>query len=172
MIIRQKTENDELTSKFLAYLGTFPISSKTFKNYKSDISHFTAWIIFKIRSYGSFANSLKDALPFVKNELAYDYKDFLSENKESEKTINRRLSTLRHLARFFLESQVLDFDFMAGVANITSRKTLNLRKHPILNEFQRQLESENVSKNTIKNYMSDVRQFFSWLEAQKTFNTN
>ncbi len=159
--------SDKIESLFLQYLASLSISQKTLKNYKSDLLHFTGWLILKVRSYGVFAESLADSLPFIKNEVVSEYKNFLTQNHEPAKTINRRLSTLRHLARFLIQAQILDFDFMAGVSNITSSKNIKISQHPIVIEFQKHLESQNVSKNTIKNYLSDIRQFLSWLENQE-----
>jgi site-specific recombinase XerD len=56
--------------------------------------------------------------------------------------------------------------------------TTNIRKDgqnesEILNvvyDFERFLEKEKVSKNTSKNYVSDVKQFVSWLKEETQIN--
>ncbi|MEK7470837.1 MAG: site-specific integrase, partial [Patescibacteria group bacterium] len=94
------------------------------------------------------------------------------ENRVPVATINRRLSTLRHFGRFLTSYQTLDFNFMEGIENATSVKKPQANAISIINEFRAHLEAEKSSPNTIKNYLSDVRQFLSWLETnQETLNS-
>lgn len=159
---------EELFSDYLARVG---ISGKTFKNYRSDIAHFTGWLIFRVRTFGVSVQELTEAIPFLSGELAKEYKNYLTENNVSSKTVNRRLSTLRHLGRFLLESQILEFDFMDGVQNITLSENVKPDHGKLISGFQKHLESQNVSHNTVKNYVSDIRQFLYWLE-QKNLTTH
>lgn len=152
--------------EFLTYLSALNISPKSLKNYKSDVSHFTGWIILKVRSYGAYIDNLTEAVPFLNKNLIWQYKAYLIENSIPGKTINRRLSTLRHLAKHLLASQILDFDFMEGIENITQTKKPTFSAQPLISSFKTHLEAEKASKNTVKNYMSDVRQFLTWLEAR------
>lgn len=163
---------DKITKNFFDYLRDLDISKKTHKNYRSDISHFTGWLIFKLKTLGSYAEELSEAIPFINEKTAWEYKNYLIQNDISENTINRRLSTLRHLARFLTATQIIDFDFMDGISNIQQQEDEE-DIHPIVEEFEKHLKSEDVSKNTVKNYLSDVRQFISWLEKNhKTFQQN
>ncbi len=152
-------------NEFLSYLAALNISPKSLKNYKSDLNHFTGWIILKVRSYGAYVESLSEAIPFLNKNLIWNYKTYLLENSIPAKTVNRRLSTLRHLAKHLLASQALDFDFMEGVENTAQVKKYLFSAHPLINGFKSHLEAGNASSNTIKNYLSDVRQFLTWLEA-------
>lgn len=158
--------SDSVKNNFSKYLSVLGISSKTHKNYRSDLTHFTAWIILKIRSFGSYIETLTEAVPFLNTNLVLEYKNYLNENKVPNKTINRRLSTIRHLSKFLLSSQLVDSDFTEGVENLTTLKVTKITLSPIINEFQAYLEAKKMSKNTLKNYLSDVRQFLSWLESK------
>ncbi len=158
--------------EFLKYLASLKISGKSLKNYKSDVYHFTAWIILKVRTYGAYIENLTEAVPFLNKTLVSEYKNYLLENSIPVRTVNRRLSTLRHLAKHLLASQVLDFDFMAGVENIAQTKKAAFSSHPLVSGFKSFLEAEKVSSNTIKNYMSDIRQFLTWLEQNDSRFTN
>lgn len=162
---------DRIEANFLDYLRNTKLSAKTFKNYKSDINHFTAWLILKLRSLGISADRLSETIPFITKKTASEYKLYLSQNGISTNTVNRRLSTLRHLAYFLTEIQILDFDFVQDVVNIPSSKKQDVS--PIVISFQKHLQEEKVSKNTIKNYVSDIKQFLAWIEANnKTHQTN
>lgn len=156
---------DTTKNSFIEYLSSLNLSPKSHKNYRSDLNHFLAWAILKIRSYGPFIEDLTDTIPFLTQRLALGYKTFMTENNFPDKTINRRLSTLRHLSRFLVSTQVIDSDFMGEIENMTSVKKPKSKVDPIVNDFRAHLEAEKISANTIKNYVSDVRQFLTWLES-------
>lgn len=169
--MNQHQKNDSLKQNFIEYLSSLSVSKNSIKNYKSDISHFLGWAILKVRSFGAYIESLSELLPFLNSDLAIEYKKYLSENKSSKKTINRRLSTLRHLARFLIESQVIDYNFMTGIENVSTPTRIEIANHPLISEFKSYLQSQKVSPNTIKNYTNDIKQFFTWLENnQKRLN--
>lgn len=154
-----------LQTDFEIYLKSLGISSKSHKNYRSDLSHFFGWVTLKLKSIGTNIQDLSDIIPFLGNGLGGEYRTFLFENKIPIKTVNRRLSTLRHFSRFLLKAEITDFDFMDKVSNLSlNAPKLNLGIHPVIKDFESFLEAEKVSKNTIKNYLSDIRQFISWLE--------
>lgn len=158
---------------FLNYLANKNLSKHSLKNYKSDLNHFASWIVLKVRSYGSLVNSLEDALPFLSRETASEYKEYLSENKIPLKTINRRLSTMRHLAEFLVKENLCDFNFMTGIENKRNQsinKEISLK--PIVDDFKAFLEAEKVSSSTLKNYMSDINQFMDWLAKNPTYATS
>jgi site-specific recombinase XerD len=154
-----------LQTDFENYLKSLGISSKSHKNYRSDLSHFFGWVILRLKSKGTQIQDLSEVVPFLGNGLGVDYKTFMFEKKVPVKTVNRRLSTLRHFSKFLLTSEITDFDFMENIANLslTTPKN-NLGSHPLIDDFEGFLEAEKVSRNTIKNYLSDIRQFMIWLE--------
>ena len=162
--------SQKFLSSFFNYLSASGVSDKSLKYYRSDISHFTGWIILKVRTWGVFAETVTEIIPFINNKLAQEYRHFLVQNHVSFKTINRRLSTLRHLARFLLLSQIVNFDFMNGISNIAGTSPQTTSIHPLLSQFQKELEDQKVSKNTVRNYISDVRHFINWLELKNQSN--
>jgi site-specific recombinase XerD len=160
-------KSDSVKKEFVKYLDSRGLSPKSHKNYRSDLSHFMGWAILKIRSIGSYVESLTEIVPFLSGDLGHEYRNYMVENAAPAKTVNRRLSTLRNLARFLVESRCLDFDFTDGVKNIGSNSKETTTVNPIFNDFRTYLEDEKVSPNTIKNYLSDIRQFLSWLETNR-----
>lgn len=164
-----KDKKDKITEKFIQHLSELGISKKSHKNYRSDLSHFTGWLLFKVRQWGLYADNLTEATPFLTPKLADEYKKYLLQNKSSPRTINRRLSTLRHLAKFLQLNDILAFDFTEGVSNISLGIKSN-STHPLIIQFKEHLEAERVSKNTIKNYLADIKQFISWLETHPEKN--
>lgn len=163
---------DSAKKNFVKYLDNLSLTPASHKNYRSDLNHFTGWLILRVRSFGSYVETLTDAVPFLSKKISLEYRTFLIENKIPAKTINRRLSTLRHLAKFFVSSNLMDRGFMDGVENVGSGGTFKNIPRPVVNGFQSFLEAEKVSKSTVKNYMSDVKQFLAWLESnQKILNS-
>ena len=159
-------EKDQIVLEFLKFLSSTGNSKNTIKFYKSDLLHFKGWLIFKLRNTGILIDEFNQALPFIKNNFANEYRQYLIENKLALKTINRRLSTLRSLAQFLLTSQILDFNFTDGINNLTNKLTEHIQTLPLIEGFQKHLEAQKVSKNTVKNYLADIRHFLLWLEKQ------
>ena len=131
--------SEKFLESFFNYLSFAGISDKSLKYYRSDISHFTGWIILKVRTWGVFAETVAEIVPFINARLANEYKTFLTQNNISPKTINRRLSTLRHLARFLLASQIANSDFMEGVSNIEISPSRSPSIHPLVGLFEKSL---------------------------------
>lgn len=161
---------DSTQVSFIRYLNSLGLSPKSHKNYRSDLNHFVAWAILKIRSFGSYVENLSEAIPFLNPSFASEYKNYMAQNGFPEKTINRRLSTLRHLSRFLVSSQIIDSDFMEKIENISLASKQRSQVDPVIQEFRGYLENEKVSPNTIKNYLSDIRQFLTWLESNQPTN--
>ncbi len=165
-----KFDNDIVKKEFSKYLDTLGVSPKSHKNYRSDLSHFTGWLILKIRSLGSYVESLTEAVPFLNQNIAQEYKSYMSENNQPVGSINRRLSTLRHFARFMVATQIANYDFTQGVENISPiQKSTPSPKmsFDIVDDFKAFLEAEKVSSSTLKNYLSDVKQFLAWMDENK-----
>ena len=161
---------DSIKIKFADYLNQLGISPKSHKNYRSDISHFTEWLIMRLKTFGSYVETLSESLPFLSTDLAKEYKNFMLENKIPVKSINRRLSTLRHLSRFLTSSENVEFNFMEGIDNISATTKKKSSVGPIVDDFRTYLEAQKISKNTVKNYVSDIRQFLAWIETNQSIN--
>lgn len=160
-----QSNNDKLVNLFFQYLDNLSVAPVTYKQYRSDLVHFSGWLMLKIRSHGSYAESLSETTVFITKKTAEEYRSFLSQNRVPISTINRRLSTLRHLGKFLLASQVLDYNFTEGIQNFSLQKH---NENKLVDEFKHHLVKERVSNNTIKNYLSDIKQFLAWIENQPT----
>ena len=157
---------DDIILKFLEKLHLEGKSSVSIKNYKSDISHFLAWATLRLKTYGNYAESILEICPFINHDFFNEYKNYLVENKTKEKTINRRLSTLRNFSTFLYFSQLVDKDYMRGIQNvgIGILSSMQEKTQDIVDKFRDSLiKSEKVSANTVKNYVADVRSFLTWV---------
>jgi len=152
-------------------LNTIKISKKSLKYYRSDLSHFVGWIFLKIKTLGILADDFNQAIPFLSHDLLSEYKSFLILNKVALKTINRRLSTLRHFSKYLVLEDIIQFDFMDNISNVQKEESSLLHNH-LVKDFSKFLESQKVSRSTSKNYIADINQFISWINNQKTTLTN
>lgn len=158
-----------ILKNFENYLLSYAhIAEKSLKFYRSDFNHFSAWLILKIKTLGVMAEDFTETIPFISKSLAKEYTKYLLANNIPSKTINRRLSTLRHLSRFLVYSQIIDTDFMEDQTNITNAQSSALDS---IGGFAQFLEREKVSKNTSRNYLSDIRQFLVWISSNPNVNT-
>ena len=169
--MQNPAQKDQILENFFDHLFSTGLSKNSHKNYKSDVNHFFAWFTKRTKTWGVILESLREAIPFLSSEVATEYKKHLKSSGSPKKTINRRLSSLRHLGRYFLDTQILDFDFMEGVTNTSLTKQVRTR-HILASKFEEHLISEKVKKNTLKNYISDVKQFLDWLEQNGSESIN
>jgi len=157
--------NDSTIKNFLKHLIDEGKSAVSVKNYKSDIAHFLAWAVLRLKSFGTYAENFIEITPFINHDFFTSYKSFMVENQTKIKTINRRLSTLRSFSRHLTSLQVLDLDFMEGIQNVgigTPTKTQE-KTQDIVDKFRESLsKNKKASPNTVKNYISDVRSFLAW----------
>jgi len=149
---------DKITAQFTQSLEDSGVSKVTLKNYKSDINDFSAWLLEQTKTTGAMPVNLQEAIPFINHDIAHEYTAYLNK-KNSEKTTNRRLSTLRKLASFLYDRSYLDFNFSENLKNLTVEHKM-VDKYLV--KFEKYLISHKISKNTLKNYMSDIRQFEAW----------
>lgn len=164
------TINDNIFKNFLNNLHNQGKSKVSIKNYKSDMGHFLAWAVLKLKSFGSYAESLTEILPFIDHKFFDEYKRYMIENKLKLKTINRRLSTLRNFSSFLYSANLIGQDFMNGIQNmgIGTHDFVREKEQEILVKFRESLEKNNkASANTVKNYVSDVKNFLAWLNENE-----
>ncbi len=141
-----------LPKQFESYLKEeSKVSGKTLRNYRSDLGHFLSW-----------SNHAEDIVPHFTGLLVANYKSYHIENKIPEGTTNRRLSTLRNFGKFLVKSGHLA-ENPAQLLNNLLKAPVKKSTGSILGEFEVHLKEEGVSKATLKNYLSDVRQFLAWV---------
>ena len=161
-----------LPKTFSTYLKLQGASSVTCRNYLVDINHFLGWLELKIRGLNLplFEDETKLISLYFTEEFISEYKRFLLSNSLPFSTVNRRLSTLRTFGRFCLSQAWISENPAKRVPNVTLGQTTNNKQQSeeILEEFKRHLEEEKNSTNTIRNYLSDIRAFFTWTEILET----
>lgn len=146
------------------------VSGKTLRNYRADLSLFSAWATLYLQANGIRVNDFEAIVPHISAQLVASYKGNLLEKNTPEATINRQLSTLRNFARFLLTENMIKNDPTVSVSNIKRELGTEEKVEALINEFKKHLETEGISKVTLKNYLSDVRHFLSWSLGQTCKN--
>ena len=154
-----------LPELFKLYLQIQRSSTLTVKNYVIDVNHFLSWLAQKTGIKHQIVGKAIFGLFTI--ETIVEYKQNLLQDRTPLSTINRRLSALRKFGQFGLKQGWLTENPAEKVANATLKQDVRweTQDEKILENFQKHLEKEKVSPLTIKNYLSDLRHFLSWLEA-------
>ena len=147
-----------LPELFKNYLKTQKISSVTIKNYVADINNFFNWLERKTQIKYQVAGTA--VLGLFTKETIEEYK---KDQTAPLSTINRRLSALRKFGSFIQSQGWINNNPALEITN-SEREIKKEASKDILNDFKQDLKEENISMVTIKNYMSDLRHFLSWLK--------
>ncbi len=163
---------DNVEISFTDFLEHQGASVKTRKNYKSDARHFLGWFVLALQSkLGSLPRSHSKFIRLITPRMIEEYKRFLLDNTIPVSTINRRLSTIRSFFHFCQLQGWISSNPTNLLANIPLiKKNIRMDPHNLLDAFRRDLAAEGASKATVKNYVSDVRQFLAWLDQKRLHN--
>lgn len=132
--------NKTIFQNFSDYLRELDISSRSRSNYVSDIKHFATY---------------SPTLETISKDDVLNYVLILKNNFVSETVINRRLSSLRHFARFQNQNYM---DEVRNFRKVAKRNTID--------DFSNKLLSDNLGAKTVVNYRSDARSFLEWLKKE------
>lgn len=123
-------------------------SFTTIKNYKADIAQFVNW-------FEKEFNSLFDPSK-VTSQIIFQYK---KSRNLSPNSLQRHISSLRKFFYFLKTTEKINFSFFD--IQETSQKII---PDPwMLRNFKSFLYDSSKSNLTIKNYINDIRSFFTWL---------
>ena len=153
-----------LPELFKLYLQVQKSSPITVKNYVVDVNHFLKWLAqntgIKYQIVGKAIFSL------FTEETLNEYKADLLQSRTPLSTLNRRLSALRKFGQFGkFQGWLSEMPSITSETENTPGVSADFTPGVMLNKFQKQLEKEKVSPLTIKNYLSDLWHYLSWLEA-------
>jgi len=177
---------DCLIPSFKNYLYSERISSSSIRCYLSDLRHFFAWFTFFLKSNNiplsplspsecsSCHNKINTKIyssllsKYINRKTLEAYTSYLENNKVPEKTINRRFSSLRKVGSFCKAQNWITMNSFDTLRNISLKDTFRENKFH-LGEFQNNLKKEKASKSTVKNYLSDIKQFLAWNKKNSQF---
>jgi site-specific recombinase XerD len=126
------------------------ISPSSIKNYVSDINHFLTFV----------SASIQEPIvqPIHITPTAIKAYSTAAANQLSPSSLNRHLSSLRYFGKFLVAARLLETDPAQNLTNPAFDPTLA----QIITRYQKFLKLENLSKSTIKNYVSDLKKYLLW----------
>jgi site-specific recombinase XerD len=153
---------------FKLYLNQAGVSPATSRNYLSDLNHFLSWLSLETRKTHHPLPLSPAALPTaLSSKMIKKYYFYLVENQVPTATVRRRFSSLRKWGQ-----QITASDWIAANPFLTANypqvphPLRDISTSDIFRKFKTSLEKEGTNPSTIRNYLSDVRHFVTWLEAQ------
>lgn len=143
--------------QFKLYLKkTKELTGNTVRNYLSDFRCFCSWL----KENGKI--KIEDITPL----LLIKYKTHLLTNRIAKATAKRRLSTIRIFCQFCLNQQLLKKNPALELENPSDISPQKKEINDWLSKFGAYLKTEGMTKNTIKNYVADIRGFLAWEEIK------
>lgn len=127
------------------------MASVSVKNYLSDLRHFLGWL-----TLYSTNNQRSNLIASINESSVGEYKSYLIQNNIPEKTVNRRLSTVRKFCSFCISQRWMQENPAKKVTNVilrspTSRDDEGSHQNDILTQF----------KSTVDHSVfADVAEFF------------
>jgi len=154
----------QLKKSFELYLSnTKRLSSRSVKNYLSDWHHFWQWLTLVLTSRNKIKNQNWTSADLIINSITPSilnrYKIYLSTNNIAKSTVKRRLATVRIFCQFCLDQQWLKQNPALGLKNPSPIEPKEKEINDLLSKFGAYLKQHGASKNTIKNYVADVRAY-------------
>lgn len=150
---------EEYLKRFSEYLRSYPLSKITVKNYLSDVRHFSHWS----QSYFREKIDLNSVTP----QIIDIYKEV---SGILPRTFSRHLSSLRRFFKFLGDQGIISQgQFQEIIHSLSLHHILIDQKQAYedkwhIREFKNHLYLENLTRNSIKNYLGDIKNFCRWLE--------
>lgn len=160
---------DGLILEYKLFLQEKKINNHSVKNYLVDARKFIEWFSLYAKTHNlPVSNTSLSFFRLINTTVISEYKSFLTNNETPVKTINRRLSGVRKLLSFALSKDLINQNPALEVANVgvKSEKTNNKEEwvESTIEKFKKDLIKDKVSKNTIKNYISDTNHFLLFIQ--------
>lgn len=168
-----------LEASFIEFLnsGNRNLSNVSVKNYVSDLRHFFGWFIFRLKASQEYSDYVERfdiptlITKCLNSLIVAQYKAYLISNTIPIQTANRRLSTLRKLADFFISQRWINENPAKNLRNITNimKKTKDqyyIQEESsilVLNEYKKALQSQNLKSDVVEKYLTDINELLNFI---------
>ena len=149
-----------LESSFRFYLqNNRGLSLVSIKNYLSDYRQFVRWLEEQSAEY-KFDPSK------INHQTLENFKTYLLSRKIAKTTVKRKLATIRVFCQFCLNQQLLTVNPALELENPKQKSIFKTNLEQVSTKFSRWLKQDGASKNTIKNYLADIKNYLIWANEQ------
>jgi site-specific recombinase XerD len=169
----EATEKETFLKLFKNFLNAEKISKGSIRSYLSDIRFFLSWLEAFFKKNHLLTVDFLQSLSLITPRALESYKASLLEQQTPITTVNRRFSSLRKFGNFCQGQGLLVYPEQGrrvnpfdALRNIPEDDKKLAEQRYRLREFRLFLWQNQASQLTIKNYLSDIRQFIQWSEGQ------
>lgn len=159
-----------LPQLFKLYLQVEGASPATVRNYFCDVNDFINWICKKNGITNK--NEPKLICQYINIDALRLFKNSLVDKDTNAKTIRRKLSSLKKLVKFAQSHGWIEESRQQSVQVLTAEEFIfgsNNLQSPVevtIQNFRNYLTKQQISKISVKNYASDIRDFLNWLRQR------
>lgn len=148
-----------LPQEFQSFLsGSKSLTEQSIKNYVSDINIFIDWLASNLQEPEITADHITAA-------NISSYRDELNNSRQPIAVKNRYLSSLRRFGHFLFITKLCATNPAAHLSNVNAAGTTTSTKQ-ILAAFKHDLNKQNLNPGTVKNYLSDIKQYLNWAHGE------
>lgn len=156
----KKDSINYLVENFRLYLNeSKKLSQTTVKNYLSDLRHFLSFLKLKSLSWGKPPPNSQQIPSLITPSLLKEYRNYFLANNIAKSTANRKLATVRLFCQFCYNKGLLEQNFAQNLKNIPLFSSREKKINDLVSKFGLWLKKQGASKNTIKNYVADIRAY-------------
>lgn len=163
-----------LLKDFSSFLFEGKLSAISVKNYTSDLRHFFSFCTSQYKD--------KNIL-----EISQSISKYIEEYSKYQKSIftptsslNRRLASIRRFQTFLQTKNIVEVEQNTSPSSSGSKEftdsldklSKDLTTKKVLDLFKNHLEKEKKTHSTIKNYISDLYHYFSWIASKTPFTVH
>jgi site-specific recombinase XerD len=133
------------------------------------LNSFSHWLVSKKYQTNTIRNYLSDLHLFFsqnKNELSLESISLVLNQSIGEKDNSRQLASIAKFCQFATDQQLISTNLFAQ-AKKHFKRAKSVTADSLLSSFLGYLRQQGKTDSTIKNYQSDLKQFFYFCEHQR-----
>lgn len=115
----------------------------------------------------NYLQDLKIFLTFSQNKISTEIISSYFIHLSSKNNSSRYLASLSTFCQFLLDQHLTDTNLFKQVKKQLARKP-SINKENLLMQYESYLVKQHKSSLTIKNYLNDIQQYFTWLKHNPT----
>ena len=111
----------------------------------------------------NYLQDLKTFLTFSQNKISAEIVSNYFIHLSSKNNSSRYLASLSTFCQFLLDQHLTDTNLFKQVKKQLARQP-SISEESLLIQYQSYLTKEHKSSLTVKNYLNDIQQYFTWLK--------
>lgn len=143
-----------IIKSFKEFLTTQGASLRTQKGYVFDLQYFLNWL-----------NKRGILVEDISHKEIKSYIKLLEDQQKSIATINRHLSTLRVFSQFLIEQNIIHFNPMQGIQNLSFDDEIKPFL-PILSAYEMEIKQQHAFSGQAAHQKTVITDFLRWVSKK------